>query len=188
MQNEEINIKGIEQQKPYSVWFIGLSGAGKTTLASALKTELDKKGFQVAFLDADEIRKGLNADLGYSLADRKENNRRVAELSKVLLQNGIISLNAFICPTEEIREMIRDIIGFNKVLFVYLSAPFDVCEKRDAKGLYARAKTGQMTNFTGVSSVFEIPATPDLTVDTAIVGIEESIQQILEFLIPRITI
>jgi adenylylsulfate kinase len=169
----------VTTNKAISIWFTGLSGSGKTTLANGLKSALEKRGIFSVVLDADEIRKGINAGLGFSLDDRKENIRRAAEFSKLFNENGINTVNAYICPTDELREMARNIIGSSSFFMVYLNTPIEVCEKRDCKGLYNRARQGDIKDFTGISAAFEIPQNPDLTLDTANKNISECIELIM---------
>lgn len=166
--------------KPLSVWFTGLPGSGKSTLADALTLVLKGYNYPTILLDADVVRKGFNSDLGYSLDDRKENIRRIAELSKILIEQEIFGIQAFICPTNELRNMAREIVGFNNFFLIYLSTPLEICEQRDPKGMYAKARAGSMSQFTGISQEFEVPDTAHITLDTSIFTIEECIQSIME--------
>lgn len=149
------------------IWFTGLSGSGKSTLAYALEEKLFEIGVQVFTLDGDGIRLGLNNNLGFDKNDRSENLRRIAELSKLMNQAGIVVLAAFISPFQEDREMIRSIIGSDRFVEVYVSTPIEVCMERDPKGLYEKAKNGLIKDFTGVSSPYEQPENPTITLDTS---------------------
>ena len=174
------------RQKSKVVWFTGLSGAGKTTLAKRLEEELFARNYMVQILDGDNIRSGINNNLSFSEEDRKENIRRIAEVSKLFLNCGIIAINSFISPTQEVRHIARDIIGKEDFIEVYINAPLDVCEKRDVKGLYAKARSGEITDFTGIGSPFELPFEADLEIRTDLLSIEESVQKLLDYLLPRI--
>jgi adenylylsulfate kinase len=175
------------RQKAIVVWFAGLSGAGKTTLAKLLEEELFTRNFMVQILDGDNIRSGINSNLSFTEVDRRENIRRIAEVSKLFLNCGIIAINSFISPTREVRHIARDIIGKENFVEVYINAPLSVCEKRDVKGLYARARKGEIKDFTGISSPFEVPEDADLEIRTDLLTIDESVEKLLEFLLPRIT-
>jgi adenylylsulfate kinase len=169
------------------LWMTGLSGSGKTTIGLALEKELYRRGFLVMLLDGDLVRTGINNNLKFSVEDRKENIRRIAEVSKLFVNCGIITINCFISPTDEIRSMAKNIIGQEDYLEVFVSTPLDVCEIRDVKGLYAKARNGEIREFTGISSPFEVPADPDLIVNTDRMSVEESVQCALDFLLPKIT-
>jgi adenylylsulfate kinase len=164
-----------------------LSGSGKTTIGLALEKELYRRGFLVMLLDGDLVRTGINSNLKFSVEDRKENIRRIAEVSKLFVNCGIITINCFISPTDEIRSMAKNIIGKEDYLEVFVSAPLDVCETRDVKGLYAKARKGEIREFTGISSPFDVPPDPDLIVSTDRMSVEESVQCALDFLLPKIT-
>ncbi|MBQ2365935.1 MAG: adenylyl-sulfate kinase [Bacteroidaceae bacterium] len=169
-------------QKGVMLWFTGLSGSGKSTVAVALERELHRRGRLCRILDGDNIRSGINANLGFSEADRKENIRRIAEVSKLFVDTGIITIAAFISPTEEMRQMAAEIIGRNDFKEIYISTPLEECERRDVKGLYAKARLGEIKNFTGISSPFEAPMNPDLSIDTSAVSLEESVRILLALL------
>jgi adenylylsulfate kinase len=175
------------KQKAKVVWMTGLSGSGKTTIGLALEKELFRQGFLVMLLDGDLVRTGINNNLKFSVEDRKENIRRIAEISKLFVNCGIVTLNCFISPTDEIRAMAKDIIGKDDFLEVFVHAPLDVCETRDVKGLYAKARKGEIPEFTGISSPFDIPSNPDLILKTNLMSIEESVQCALDFILPKIT-
>ena len=169
-------------QKGVMLWFTGLSGSGKSTVAVALERELHRRGRLCRILDGDNIRSGINANLGFSEADRRENIRRIAEVSKLFVDTGIITIAAFISPTEEMRQMAAEIIGRNNFKEIYISTPLEECERRDVKGLYAKARLGEIKNFTGISAPFEAPVNPDLSIDTSAVSLEESVRMLLAFL------
>ena len=168
------------------IWMCGLSGAGKTTIAFELEQRLFKLGYTAEILDGDFLRSGLNKDLGFSEEDRTENLRRVAELSKLIVSGGIISINAFISPTKEIRKQARSIIGQQDFIEVYINAPLQVCEQRDQKGLYEKARMGLIRDFTGIDSPFEPPVYPDIEIRTDKLNVQESANKLLEYLLPHI--
>ncbi len=168
------------------IWMTGLSGAGKTTIAKYLDEALYKQGFIAQILDGDNIRSGINSNLNFSEEDRYENIRRIAEVSKLFINCGIIIINSFISPTEEIRNMALEIIGKENFVEVFVNAPLEVCEQRDTKGLYAKARRGEIKNFTGIDSPFELPEHADITLRTDQQTIEESVEQVLEYLLPLI--
>ncbi len=174
------------KQHSVMIWFTGLSGSGKSTIAIALERELHKRGILCRILDGDNIRSGINNNLGFTEADRVENIRRIAEVSKLFLDAGVITIAAFISPNNDIREMAAHIIGEDDFLEVYVSTPLEECERRDVKGLYAKARKGEIKNFTGVSAPFEAPAHPALTLDTSVLSLEESVNKLLELILPRI--
>ena len=180
-------IDEILQQHAIVVWFTGLSGAGKSFVAFALKEQLIKNGFFSLVLDGDLIREGLNRDLGFSLADRYENIRRVAEICRILIDNRIISICAFISPTNEIRQCAKNIIGRENFFEIYVKTSFEVCEERDHHGLYEMSRTGKIDDFTGVSSPFEVPENPDLIIDTNNVPVGENVMKIYEAILPMLT-
>lgn len=174
-------------QKGIMIWFTGLSGSGKSTLAIALERKLYQQGRLCRILDGDNIRSGINNNLGFSEADRKENIRRIAEISKLFVDCGIITIAAFISPTEAIRQMAAGIIGKNDFLEVYVSTPLEECEKRDVKGLYKKARRGEIPDFTGISAPFEAPENPFLEINTTGQPIEESVNILLDAILPQIT-
>lgn len=174
-------------QKGVMVWFTGLSGSGKSTIAIALERELHKRGFLCRILDGDNIRSGINNNLGFTEADRIENIRRIAEVGKLFVDTGIITLAAFISPNNEIREMAASIIGKDDFLEIYVSTPIAECERRDVKGLYAKARKGEIKNFTGISAPFEAPSHPALSLDTSVLSVEESVNKLLDIILPKIS-
>lgn len=169
-------------QKGVMLWFTGLSGSGKSTVAIALERELHRRGLLCRILDGDNIRSGINSNLGFSADDRRENIRRIAEVAKLFVDTGIITIAAFISPTEELRCMARDIIGAEDFKEIYVSTPLAECERRDVKGLYARARRGEVKNFTGISAPFEAPEHPALSLDTSVLPVEESVKRLFEVL------
>lgn len=169
-------------QKSKVIWFTGLSGSGKTTLATALERDLFNKGFATQILDGDNIRTGINNNLGFSPEDRIENIRRIAEISKLLIHSGIICICAFVSPTEETRKIVRDIVGKEDFLEIFVSTPIEVCETRDVKGLYQKARAGEIKEFTGISAPFEIPQHAILAIDTS----DESVDVCISILINKI--
>ncbi len=170
------------KQRGMMVWFTGLSGSGKSTIALAVERELHQRGILCRILDGDNIRCGINAGLGFSAEDRKENIRRIAEVGKLFVETGIVTLAAFVSPTNEYRQMARDIIGSEDFIEIYVSTPLEVCERRDVKGLYARARRGEVKDFTGISAPFEIPEHPAMSVDTSRQPLEESVKQIINMI------
>ena len=175
------------KQKGIMIWFTGLSGSGKSTLAIALERALYAQGILCRILDGDNIRSGINNNLGFSEADRRENIRRIAEVSKLFVDCGIVTLAAFISPTHAIRHMAAEIIGQNDFLEVYVSTPIEECERRDVKGLYAKARRGEIKEFTGISSPFEAPEHPFISIDTSRQSLADSVKVLLEAVSPKIT-
>lgn len=173
-------------QKSRVIWCTGLSGAGKTTLAKNLEKALYNKGHLTQVLDGDNIRSGINNNLGFTEADRHENIRRIAEVSKLLIESGVITINSFISPTHKIRHMAMDIIGENNFIEIYVKAPLKVCEARDSKGLYKKAREGKIKNFTGIDSPFEPPENPDLIIDTQDNSVERSLNMAMDYILPKI--
>ncbi len=174
------------KQKAVVIWFTGLSGSGKTTIAIGVEKELNKLGVLTQILDGDNVRTGINNNLGFSEEDRTENIRRIAEVSKLFLNCGIVTINCFVSPTVEIRENAKQIIGENDFLEVYINTPFEVCEQRDVKGLYKKARAGEIKNFTGLDAPFEAPLSPFLEVQTKNQTIEESVEEVLNKVLPII--
>ncbi|MBP3823107.1 MAG: adenylyl-sulfate kinase [Bacteroidaceae bacterium] len=173
------------RQRGVMIWFTGLSGSGKSTIALGVERELHQRGLLCRILDGDNIRTGINAGLGFSAEDRHENIRRIAEVGKLFVETGIITLAAFVSPTNEYRQLARDIIGAEDFLEIYVSTPLEVCERRDVKGLYARARRGEVKDFTGISAPFEAPEHPALCIDTSRQPLETSVRQVLELIISR---
>ena len=174
------------KQNAVCIWMTGLSGSGKSTIAQGLEKRLYADGFLTAVLDGDNIRTGINNNLGFSEADRNENIRRIAEVNKLFLSNGIITINSFVSPTIEIRTMAKNIIGEQDFYEVYINASFEECAKRDVKGLYKKALNGEIKNFTGLDAPFEAPENPTLEIQTAAQSIDESIEAIYNFFVQKI--
>ena len=175
-------VSHLKERRPQVVWFSGLSGSGKTTLSEALQQELLKLGRQSYILDGDKIRKGLCRDLGFSEADRRENIRRVGEVAKLMADAGLIVLAAFITPFEKDRQMLRELLG-DELLSVFVDCPLEVCENRDVKGLYKKARAGEIAHFTGISSPFERPQNPDIIVESHKYPVEQLVEKIVSYLI-----
>ncbi len=173
------------KQKSIVIWMVGLSGSGKSTLARALENTLHEMGHLTQLLDGDNLRVGINNNLSFSPEDRTENIRRAAETAKLFMNAGVITICSFISPTEEIRKMARQIIGKGYVE-VFINCPLAVCEERDVKGLYAKARKGEIKEFTGISAPFEEPQQPEINIDTAQYSLEESHQQLVNQIIKRI--
>ena len=169
-------------QKPFVIWLTGLSGAGKSTLAGALESFLYQNGYRSYLLDGDNVRHGLNKDLGFDHDSRAENIRRVGEVAKLMVDAGLIVITAFISPYRNERDMVRKMFGSEEFVEVYLDVPLQVCEQRDPKGLYKKARNGEIPEFTGISSPYEVPLSPEITVHTGIDGIETNIEKIINIL------
>jgi len=168
------------------VWFTGLSGSGKSTIAIELEKLLFAKGYFAQVLDGDNIRSGINNNLGFSETDRTENIRRIAEISKLFLNAGIISLNCFISPKREMRQSAKEIIGTKDFIEIYINTPLEICEARDVKGLYAKARRGEIKNFTGIHETFEAPVNPALEIKTKEKTVTACVTEVFEFMLPRI--
>lgn len=173
-------------QRGATVWFTGLSGSGKSTIAIALEERLSREGILCRILDGDNIRTGINRGLGFSEEDRRENIRRIAEVCKLFTDTGIVTLAAFVSPTNELRELAREIIGDEDFIEVYVSTPLEECERRDVKGLYAKARRGEIRDFTGITSPFEVPVKPTLTIDTTNRDIESCVDEVYNVIIEKI--
>ena len=173
------------KQRGMMLWFTGLSGSGKSTVAIALERELHSRGLLCRILDGDNIRSGINNNLGFSAEDRVENIRRIAEVGRLFVDTGIITIAAFISPNNQLREMAAGIIGKDDFVEVFVSTPLEECEKRDVKGLYAKARRGEIKNFTGISAPFEAPEHPDITLDTSKLPVEESVKILLDYVLPK---
>ncbi|HSB31256.1 MAG TPA: adenylyl-sulfate kinase [Candidatus Sulfobium mesophilum] len=175
----------MNQHKSVLIWFTGLSASGKSTIAHALESQLFQRRIRSYVLDGDNIRHGMNKNLGFSPEDRHENLRRIGELSKLFVDAGIVTITAFISPYRADRQMVRELVGSEEFIEVYLKCSADVCETRDPKGLYQKAKMGEIQNFTGVSSPYEVPENPELLLETDILSIDESVAKILAYLDAR---
>ena len=168
------------------LWFTGLSGSGKSTLAGGLETYLHNQGFSTYILDGDNVRSGLNNDLDFSENARKENIRRITEVSRLFVDAGVIVLTAFISPFREDRRKAKEIIGEADVVEIYIECPLEVCEERDVKGLYKKARAGEIKNFTGIDSPFEEPVDPDIKVNTALNTIDECLEELKTKIEPKL--
>ncbi|MEM9328971.1 MAG: adenylyl-sulfate kinase, partial [Bacteroidota bacterium] len=171
---------------PKLIWFTGLSGSGKSTLASALESFLFEKGMHTYILDGDNVRSGLNSDLDFSEKGRKENIRRIAEVAHLFVDAGVMTITAFISPFESDRVFAKSLVGENQFVEVYVECPLEVCEERDVKGLYAKARAGLIKDFTGISSPFEAPDKPDIRVNTAENSLEECLNTIIDVILPQV--
>ena len=166
------------------VWFTGLSGSGKSTIAHSLEEQLFQTGCLSYVFDGDNVRHGLCSDLGFSADDRTENIRRIAEMCKLFVDAGVIALTAFISPLHNDREMVRKLMG-KDFIEVYCRCPIEVCETRDVKGLYKKARAGEIKDFTGISAPYEAPENPDLVIDTDKISLEKSVEKVMDLLIER---
>ena len=174
-------------QKSKALWLTGLSGSGKSTIAQHLERKLHNEGFFAQVLDGDNIRSGINNNLSFSPEDRAENIRRIAEIAKLYLNSGIITINSFISPTKAIRAKAETIVGKPDFIEIFIDTPLEICEARDVKGLYKKARKGEIKGFTGIDAPYEAPENPALDVKTANKSIEESVQEIFEYIFPLIT-
>jgi len=170
-------------QKPCILWFTGLSGSGKSTIANAVEKQLFRRGIKTYLLDGDNIRHGLNKDLGFSEIDRIENIRRIGEVSKLFVDAGLITLTAFISPFKSDRQTARSLVNYDEFIEIFIDAPLDVCEKRDPKGLYKKARNGIIKNFTGIDSPYETPSEPQIHINTNKHNINECTDKIINYLI-----
>lgn len=173
-------------QRGACVWMTGLSGSGKSTIAIGLERALHEQGRYAVVLDGDNVRTGINSNLGFSDADRTENIRRIAEVAKLFVQNGAVVICCFVSPTIAIREQAKAIIGSEDFLEVFIDTPLEECERRDVKGLYAKARAGVVKYFTGISAPFEAPNAPDIRIATQGKDQHESTNELLNFILPRI--
>lgn len=169
-------------QRGIMIWMTGLSGSGKSTVAIGVERELHKRGILCRILDGDNIRAGINSNLGFSEEDRRENIRRIAEIGKLFVDTGIVTIACFVSPTLELRQMAREIIGEKDFREVYMATPLEECERRDVKGLYARARRGEVKDFTGISAPFEAPTAPDLSLDTSQTTLKEEVEAVIELI------
>jgi adenylylsulfate kinase len=172
------------QQRAKVIWFTGLSGSGKTTLAKDMEKVLYEMGHMTMLLDGDNVRAGINNNLGFSPEDRRENIRRIAEAARLFLNCGVITICCFVSPTEELRQLAAGIIGEKDFIEVYVNTPLEECERRDVKGLYAKARRGEIPDFTGISAPFEVPAHPTIEIKTQGRDTEECVKELLKHLVP----
>ncbi len=171
-----------KKQKSCLLWFTGLSGAGKSTLANAVEQKLFERGIHSYLLDGDNVRHGLNGDLGFSDIERVENIRRIGEVSKLFVDAGLIVLSAFISPFRSDRNLVRALFGEGDFIEIYVAASIDICESRDPKGLYKKARQGFIKNFTGIDSPYEVPETAEIVVDTGAMPLEECVDRVMDYL------
>ena len=174
------------QQNAKVIWMTGLSGSGKTTVAKGVERHLHSQGILNQLLDGDNIRVGISNNLTFSSEDRAENIRRISEVSKLFLNCGVVTLNCFVSPTIEIRNIAKEIIGEENFIEVYINASVETCEERDVKGLYQKARKGEIKDFTGISAPFEAPESPEIEINTAQLSIDESVQKVLDYILPII--
>jgi len=175
-------------QKGVSFWLTGLPGSGKTTIAKILEEELFNNNILAKLIDGDIIRSEINTDLGYSISDRTENIRRAATISKMFNDCGIVVINCFISPTQNIRSLAKEIIGSENFYEIFINCPLDICEQRDPKGMYKKARRGDIKNFTGISSIYEKPENADLVIDTGNTTIEDSVKILFDFIMLKTTL
>ncbi|MDP4684927.1 MAG: adenylyl-sulfate kinase [Crocinitomicaceae bacterium] len=185
------HITKIEKEKQFGhsslvVWLTGLSGSGKSTIADHLEQHLFKKGIHTANLDGDMLRTGLNKDLGFSEEDRSENIRRIAEISKILSDNGLVVIAAFVSPFSKDRNLVKKTVGEENFIEIFVQTSIEECERRDVKGLYSKARKGDLKNFTGIDSPYENPINPDLIIDTEKTSIEDSVQLLCTLVLSKI--
>ncbi|WP_179318052.1 adenylyl-sulfate kinase [Winogradskyella helgolandensis] len=176
----------LHEHRSFLLWFTGLSGSGKSTLANLVEIELHKKGISTFSLDGDNIRQGINKDLSFEPEDRTENIRRIAEISNLMVDAGVVTLAAFVSPYIEDRENIKHIVGVDNFIEIYVNTSLEECERRDVKGLYKKARAGEIKNMTGISAPYEAPMDPDLEIVTDHQDIETSVQSILDFIIQKL--
>ena len=173
-------------QKSKVIWMTGLSGSGKTTIAKGVERYLHSQGIVNQLLDGDNIRVGISNNLSFSSEDRSENIRRISEVSKLFMNCGVVTLNCFVSPTIEIRNIAKEIIGAENFIEVYINASVETCEDRDVKGLYQKARKGEIKDFTGISAPFETPENPEIEINTSELSIDESVQKVLDYVLPII--
>jgi adenylylsulfate kinase len=174
------------QQHAKVIWMTGLSGSGKTTIAKGVERYLHSQGILNQLLDGDNIRVGISNNLTFSSEDRVENIRRISEVSKLFMNCGVVTLNCFVSPTIEIRNIAKEIIGKENFIEVYINASVETCEGRDVKGLYEKARKGEIKDFTGISAPFEAPENPEIEINTSELSINESVQKVLDYILPKI--
>ncbi|GAA4244257.1 MULTISPECIES: adenylyl-sulfate kinase [Winogradskyella] len=176
----------LNQHRSLLLWFTGLSGSGKSTLANLVEMELHKKGVSTFVLDGDNVRQGINKDLSFAPEDRTENIRRIAEIGHLMVEAGVVTLAAFVSPYIEDRENIKNIVGVDNFIEIYINTSLKECERRDVKGLYKKARAGEIKNMTGISAPYEAPTNPDIEIVTDNQDVETSVQTILDFIIQKI--
>ncbi|EDP71449.1 adenylylsulfate kinase [Flavobacteriales bacterium ALC-1] len=182
----KVNREELNGHRSFLLWFTGLSGSGKSTLANLVEVELHRKGISTFCLDGDNIRQGINKDLSFAPEDRTENIRRIAEIGHLLVNAGVVTLAAFVSPYIKDRENIKDIVGAENFIEIYINTSLEECERRDTKGLYKKARAGEIKNMTGISAPYEAPVNPDLEIITDNQSIEDSVKTILDFIIQKL--
>jgi adenylylsulfate kinase len=190
---QDYNISKTDRQKlhkhsSFLVWFTGLSGSGKSTLANLVEVKLHELGVSTFTLDGDNVRHNINKDLGFSEEDRGENIRRIAEVSKLFVDAGVITLAAFVSPYTKDREHIKQIVGVENVIEIFVNTSIEECERRDVKGLYTRARAGEIKNMTGIDAPYEAPTKPDLEIITKFISIEDSVIKILNYIFKKLNL
>ena len=178
--------KKLKQHKSILLWFTGLSGSGKSTIANCVEQELHKNSIHTYTLDGDNIRKGLNSDLSFSPKDRKENIRRIAETAHLMIDAGLVVIAAFVSPYRNDRDHIRNIVGDDNMVEIYINTSIEECERRDVKGLYKKARKGEIKNMTGISAPYESPLHPDIQINTEEVTVVDATKQIINFINPKL--
>lgn len=176
----------LKNQRPLLLWFTGLSGSGKSTIANALEEALSEKKYHTYILDGDNVRSGLNNNLTFSAEDRSENIRRIAEVSNLMLDAGIIVLAAFVSPYRSDREKVKTTVGNKNYIEIFVDTPLEECENRDVKGLYKKARKGEIKDFTGINAPYEAPKDPNISVDTTKLSVEEAVEMILQYIEPKL--
>ncbi|MBO6879917.1 adenylyl-sulfate kinase [Winogradskyella sp.] len=176
----------LNNHKPLLIWFTGLSGSGKSTIANLVEHSLFKRGIKTYALDGDNIRKGINNDLSFSPQDRTENIRRIAEVSKLMIDAGLVVLAAFVSPNKKDRQDIRTIVKDANFVEIYVNTSIEECERRDVKGLYKKARAGEIKNMTGISAPYEAPDNPEIEIETENEPIEDSVKRIVDYIIPKL--
>lgn len=176
----------LNNHNSFLVWFTGLSGSGKSTISNIVERELNKQGIRTYLLDGDNVRNGINRNLTFSHEDRTENVRRVSEISKLMIDAGLVVVGAFVSPYEEDRENIKNIVGTNNFIEVFVNTSLEECERRDVKGLYKKAREGKIKNFTGISAPYENPLNPDIEIKTENETIDDAAKRIVEFIKPKL--